>query len=454
MTLLKLENETILKFDFAKNIYEIIHPELLPFSIRERLVDTTKLSPDSDISSIWFHNKDALSHFFHSRSLSVKRENAKYILNQLGIKQSDDFESHYKAMMLCKALSVCDNYWITNNENEKWEDVNVQNNPLHEVLQQIALFGRSLSITGPLRTPEITGQGAYAKAWYRENGKLFLFKANSNGGNESEREVSASNILDCFNVPHVKYELTTKDDKIVCKCENMNFENTSLVDSMAFEDWTKKKNLNFYEIVKKIDSEMYFKTIVVDYLIANSDRHSGNWGFYMNNETGKIACMHPLFDHNNAFDNAFMNDPNGGPCQLLEGKNQKEAALYAIKHCDFRCVTPVTKDMFLNEKMYETFMTRACELGLYKRQKISFFDIIFSPSKQEYIPVEIKENNVDLYWKKAKALLKRKDTIKVTKVINTPINNVVTKTQTITNTRIITKRQIEKKDDNYDYDRL
>ena len=75
-------------------------------------------------------------------------------------------------------------------------------------------------------------------------------------------------------------------------------------------------------------------------------------------------------------------------------------------------------------------------------------------SKQEYIPVAIKENNVDLYWKKAKALLKRKDTIKVTKVINTPINNVVTKTQTITNTRIITKKQIEKKDDNYDYDRL
>ena len=429
-TLLKLENKTICKFDIEKKYYEVLHPELLPFSLRERLIDTTKLTADSDLSSIWYNNKDVLSHFFNNRSLSVKRENAKYILNQLGIKQNNDFESHYKAMILCKALSVSDNYWITNNEKEKWEDVNLQNNPLHEVLQQIALFGRSLSITGPLHTAELTGQGAYAKAWYRENGRLFLFKANSKGGNESQREVSASTILDCFNVPHVKYELTTKDDVIVCKCENMNFENTSLVDTMAFEDWTQKKNLNFFDTVKKIDSEMYFKTIVVDYLISNSDRHSGNWGFYMNNETGKIACMHPLFDHNNAFDNAFMDDPNGGICQLIPGKNQKEAALYAIKHCDFRCVKPVTKDMFLDDKMYKTFMNRACELGLYKKQEISFFDKILSPSKQEYIPVEIKENNVNFYWEKAKTLLKKKSTVKVARNINNSTINTPARSQT------------------------
>ena len=229
----------------------------------------------------------------------------------------------------------------------------------------------------------------------------------------------------------------------------MNFDNTSLVDLVSFDDWVQKKGLNLYETARKIDPEMYFKTIVVDYLIANRDRHLGNWGFYMNNETGKIACMHPLFDHNNAFDNAFMDDPTGGICQLTENKNQKEAALYAIKNCDFRCVKPVTKNMFLNEKMYKTFMNRACELGLYKRQKISIFDKIFSSSKQEYIPVEIKENNVNLYWKKAKELLKKQDT----KNINTSINNIVMKTQTIANTRINTKRHREKKDEHYDYER-
>ena len=404
MTYLKLEDKIILKFDFEDRYYEILRPELLPFSLRDRLVDTTRCK-DKDLSKVWFNNQDALSKFFYNRSLSVRRENAKYIMNQLGIKQNNDFETRYKAMMLCKALSVSDNYWITDIENEKWSDVDLSKNPLHEVLQQVALFGKSLTITGKLRSPEITGQGAYAKAWYRENDELYLFKANSIGGNECEREVSASHILDCFNVPHVAYELTTKEGKVVCKCRNMNFKNTSLVDSMEFDMWVSKNGKEVFEEARKIDSEMFYKTIIIDYLIANSDRHGGNWGFYMNNQTGRIACMHPLFDHNNAFDNAFMDDLNGGLCQLIPGKSQRESALYAMKHCDFRCTKPVTRDLFLDDKMYETFMRRACELGLYKMQKFSIIDRIFYSKREKYVPIEIKDDNTNEYWKKAKSLL-------------------------------------------------
>ena len=176
MTYLNLEDTTVLKFDFEKRYYEILKPELLPFSMRGRISDTTKANSE-DLPEIWFNNQDVISKFFYNRSLSVNRENAKYIMNQLGIKQNNDFESRYKAMMLCKGLSVADSYWITDKDDEKWKDVCLKNNPLHETLQQIALFGRSLIITGELRTPEITGQGAYAKAWYRENDRLFLYKA-------------------------------------------------------------------------------------------------------------------------------------------------------------------------------------------------------------------------------------------------------------------------------------
>ncbi|MBR3645517.1 MAG: hypothetical protein IKN54_03795, partial [Lachnospiraceae bacterium] len=358
MTFLKLEDKTILKFDLNNNYYEILFPDLLPLSLRDNLVDTTNVS---DIN-VWFNNKNLIAQFFNNRTLSVRRENAKYIMNQLGIRQDNDFETKLKAMILCKGLSVTDNYWITQNENEKWKDVNLSENPLHETLQQIALFGKSLTITGEVRSPELTGQGAYAKAWYRENGELYLFKASSKGGDESKREVLASNILDCFNVPHVKYELAEKDGMVLCKCKNMNYKHSSIVDSVEFDIWTTRKGLNFYEEVKKIDSELFYKTIVVDYLISNSDRHSGNWGFFMDNRTGKIVCMHPLFDHNNAFDPNFMNDPSGGICQLIPGKNQKEAALYAIKHCDFFCIRPITESMFYDKKMYESFMSRACEL--------------------------------------------------------------------------------------------
>ena len=127
----------------------------------------------------------------------------------------------------------------------------------------------------------------------------------------------------------------------------------------------------------------------------------------MNNQTGNLACMHPLFDHNNAFDQAFMDDQEGGICQLLPGKSQRQAALYAVKHCDFRCIKPVQKSMFFDEKMYRTFMERACELGLYRKQKVSLLDKVFDPDKQEYIPEEIKDDNTKEYWDKARSLLKR-----------------------------------------------
>ena len=158
-----------------------------------------------------------------------------------------------------------------------------------------------------------------------------------------------------------------------------------------------KNDKDFLSLVKDIDSETFYKTIVADYLCSNRDRHDGNWGFFMNNMTGELICLHPLFDHNNCFDEDFIKDENGGNCQLLPGKTQKEAALYAIKHCDFRCIKPVTKDMFIDETMYKSFMKRAEELGLYRSQKLSLFDKV-TGIKEPYIPVEIKKDNRKEYW--------------------------------------------------------
>ncbi|WP_149554518.1 hypothetical protein [Treponema pectinovorum] len=73
MTYLNLEDKTVLKFDIEKKYYEILQPELLPFSMRDRLVDTEKTKKD-DMSEIWFNNQDVISKFFYNRSLSVNRE--------------------------------------------------------------------------------------------------------------------------------------------------------------------------------------------------------------------------------------------------------------------------------------------------------------------------------------------------------------------------------------------
>ena len=46
--------------------------------------------------------------------------------------------------------------------------------------------------------------------------------------------------------------------------------------------------------------ESFREMIVMDAAMANVDRHSGNYGFLVDNDTGEILRMAPLFDHNMA----------------------------------------------------------------------------------------------------------------------------------------------------------
>lgn len=401
---MKLQNNIILEFNLNTGYCHLNSPSLLPFNLREKLHE---IDYPENIPNI-MQNQTAIMSFFSNRVLNINRENAKVILNSLNISQKSDFETNSKIILLCKALSVCDDYWITQNPNEKWEDVNLKSNPLHETIANIALTGKSLTVTGKIRTPELTGQGAYAKAWERVNGKLYLQKASTMAGHESEIEVSVSNILDCTNVPHVKYSFIEKEGRRIAVCENISSDELSLVSAEDFYGYCNRLNLNFLNEVKKINENLFFQTIVVDYLISNSDRHGGNWGFFMNNFSGQIEDMHPLFDHNNAFDNECMNDVNGGRCLLLSGKSQKEAAIYAINKCDFRITRPITKDLFVNSEMYESFSKRACELGLYKIQSRTLKNF-FARDFSKYVPTTIKSDNSEIYYK---GLVKIKNSIK------------------------------------------
>lgn len=396
---LKLQNKTLLEFDMEKGYYKVYEPDLLPFCIRNRIEDNSLKSGDSDYFKIAYKNSIEMNTFFSGRVLSVNRENAKYILNQLNISQKSDIDTHIKIMKLCKGLSIADDYWIAESDAEKWEDVNLRTNPLHETIRQIALFGKSLSITGKIRTAELTGLGAYAKAWQRIDGKLYLHKAGTLNGSEPQRETLMSDIIDCFNIPQVKYKLGTIEDKVVTQCENMTSDKYSTIPAGDVMRWCSKVNLDFDTFIRELDSETFYKTVVIDYLCANRDRHDGNWGIYMDNNTGKPVCLHPLYDHNNAFDKDFLKDPTGGICQLIPGKTMKEAAQYAITRCDFRCVKPVTKDMFFDKEYYKVFMERASELGLYKRNNVSLLKKVFF-IHEDYIPVTIKNNNINEYWDK------------------------------------------------------
>ena len=76
-------------FDRENAEYKVYENDLLPFVLRDTVKDTTNL-PDAEKYKVAIKNSEQLTKFFTERSLSINRENAKFILNELGIYEARD----------------------------------------------------------------------------------------------------------------------------------------------------------------------------------------------------------------------------------------------------------------------------------------------------------------------------------------------------------------------------
>lgn len=309
-------------------------------------------------------NTEAIMSWLANRTLLLSRANAKKIYQAYRLEQLTDEKSRAKLSIACRALSVLDNYWVklSTDTITKWNDINIRHNSLNKAVAQIALHGTSLSLQGSLQSPEFTTNGAYAKAWHRdEDGSLWLYKLNDINST-AKIEVMVSNILDCMNVTHCHYEAREDMGDYVCACPLMTNDDISIADGLTFNGYCNRLGLNPIDELIRLDADGFYKMLIVDYLIANPDRHGQNWGVYYDSDTVEVLRLHPLFDHNNAFDNGVMDDENY--LSHFYDKSLKENAMMAIKKVDVHFTKPITRDMFLTTKQYETFMKRAGQLGI------------------------------------------------------------------------------------------
>jgi len=96
---------------------------------------------------------------------------------------------------------------------------------------------------------------------------------------------------------------------------------------------------------------------IIDYLIGNTDRHWGNWGFLVNNANNKLVRLHPLMDYNKAF---LSYDTTEGVRCLPRGENytQKQAALEAVDKIGLNQIKEVKPEWFENDVECRMFFTR------------------------------------------------------------------------------------------------
>ena len=123
---------------------------------------------------------------------------------------------------------------------------------------------------------------------------------------------------------------------------------------------TAQSGNNIEKEAEKLDRKAYLEMQVADYILNNNDRHEQNWGFLMENTSGKLVGYCPLFDH----DHTFGDDRNVMSQTTDEIVSLYDSAVLAQKELriDFSGLEGMQKPELLSEKQWEGVLERAEEL--------------------------------------------------------------------------------------------
>ncbi len=221
------------------------------------------------------------------------------ILSSLGLAQKD-----LKGLIdLSMGLSVNDSYWIVKKDFKgNFDTYNLYENHFNEALSLVAWTGNQSSIRAFTMSPELTTNGMLAKAWRLQDNGLWLYKAGtegfSNSGREPYCEAYAYQIGKTMGLDIIPYHLEKWKGKLACVCPAFTSKTISympigrLVTSGGMEAVAR-----FYEQLGPEAYDQFCSMVVFDALIANEDRHFGNFGVLIHAPTNQILGPAPLFDH-------------------------------------------------------------------------------------------------------------------------------------------------------------
>lgn len=242
----------------------------------------------------WIGNLRA---FIGNRRAPKKRENIAKLLEMSGC------DTIYGWLSVTHALSLVDTYWVKPVDSKlAWEQVSLYTHEFNEVVAKTAfeggLHGYNLSTT----SPEYGTDGTFAKCWIREGGVIKLMKRGSTGarnaGLEPYSEFYTSQIARELGLDHVEYDLRKHGSRVCSVCDAFTSEEAGYLPFAAVGN---ELNELIY-VIEKFEEyglrEEAVDMFIFDAVIFNEDRHKGNFGFIINNDTNEILGMAPLFDHN------------------------------------------------------------------------------------------------------------------------------------------------------------
>jgi hypothetical protein len=191
-----------------------------------------------------------------------------------------------------------DTYWVTTLDDlRQYEDVSLRTHPLSEVCYEIAILGKHISATLAELKPELVTSGMYPKYWKRKaNGDVVLCKSNKTN-KDVQQEIQASQIYEQLGIDAVRYRYTTEqNDQIELSVSDLITQD-SLVEWWEIKDWYDNIGMNSITFLKNDFREQTANMVIGDYVTANTDRHTGNFGVIVGSD-GTIQKFAPLYDFN------------------------------------------------------------------------------------------------------------------------------------------------------------
>ena len=258
-----------------------------------------------------FLTSDGLAKWLKQRTIPKNRAYVQNFLSKCGL----SINRPMNIISVSKGLSLNDSYWVVEEGFEgSFDDYNLYENRFSQILAHIAFTGYGSSIRTSLAScPEFTTNGALPKCWRRIDGKIKLFKGGtagaSNTGNEPYSEYYATQIAEILGVNAIEYNISKWKGELCSTCELFTSKDYSylpvgrLVKSGGFEG-VKECYKNLGKKYVKALNDM----IIFDAIICNVDRHFGNFGFIVENESNRIVAPAPLFDHGNSLFNMAGRD--------------------------------------------------------------------------------------------------------------------------------------------------
>lgn len=270
--------------------------KLLDFTIEGEGV-LERLTAVKQYSSLpqWF---DSIHQWVTNRSSAKHRHNVRRILNETGGNTPSGF------IRLTHCLSLSDTMWVkSDNESVSWNDVSLYRNEFNDALSKSSFDGSEFhSQQLPMTSPELTTDGAFDKCWVRDEYGAYLIKAGSTGasnaGREPYSEVLASQVYERLCSYNVIYKLKSYNSRVVSRCMAFTDEKYGYKPASDFT----LMGMSLPDLLNEFDkfdsADLFREMIIADAVTINQDRHFGNFGFLVDDDTFERITMAPVFDFN------------------------------------------------------------------------------------------------------------------------------------------------------------